>query len=387
MIIKKKWASIFLRIIIQSFKNFRMIFFYLLVPIYNKLHAISHNNNGFNDYFGIHHDASINDQIIQPSHDTQIINLDTRSIFILNNSDVIINCSSLPSNSIKSKVFIYNNSNITFQNHCNFDLIEIYSNPSFTLLPNSKIDVKYLILHNFSYHFPFKSKNLFYSPKYLTMSKKKDYYENGTIECQNERFNIILCDDFFLAYCNNDIIADINYDDISDLDYTFSIDCSVSFHIIGTIKSTSINSIMESIFPLIHFSNSKKITFYNFPELDDIVSFEKYLPSTGFEFWVYNDLDYRFDYESQAKNTKWRPVYIGLYNNSENVTEYFHYTSHSENDGEVINLSFGASLAIIIVLIVVFIGIIVSLGVITYCRFNDARKVSNEHSSMEGADS
>ena len=277
-------------------------------------------------------------------------------------------------------VYIFDKPVLEFNEHCNFNTIEIFDSPIIILPKNRQINVEKLILSNSSYE------NLFHFNKIISISNHKQIQRNNVFLCKSN-YEFDLLDDVHIK-CSNSFEFSINYADFQDFQF-INYNNNPVF-----LKNISIDNnfdyyLLNNIFKSLVFYEKEKIIFINFanitllePHIENFKS-ENSLLLTTFNWpeimsyniclWVdgmYFDKNMKTFFDNMETQTSWRKICL-------NNTGYFYYQNNQLKGYMVITTA--TFFGIIALIIVVVLLVILSLYCIAYkLHYNNLNKSINE---------
>lgn len=363
-----------------------MFFVYCTSILFIKTNTISHNCSITNVNQSLWPNESIDYQIACESHNVQRISLSNRLydnfISIYDYSNVIIDCSNLINISSNLYLSIYGEPDITFQNYCNINKIEIHGSPSFRFSSNSYFFVDTLILYNQNYSFPFDYNNIFYmkniSKKFISSinSASIQDFSDDIFQCGKTLFNVTLHDDYVIARCGNFNEKKLLYSSLLKKSYflynkkiliTNNINSDELAEKNVKIVLKSFNFLGYKAITFKNFSNIYKLDFFSLDKNSNITKTWLHLESYYFPcLWETNLTD---DYQDLV-DKGWKKVCLG--------DETYLFCCDTDLGPRKMNIiSKGGFIAIVVVIILVIFIIFGSLCIIASVRYKNPKRIQN----------
>lgn len=371
-----------------------MLFFYFFI-FYTKsqkiIHDCSSTYTDFNEFQNqsIELEVSCSENQIIHFHNINLI----KSISVFEKSNVVLSCSPNVKTLNNISLYIFNNSQINFDDNCLFDYIEIYGFLTLKLLQNVHRISKNVILNDNTNQI--EPTDMIYSvEKYENILEKNDEItlENDENDLKNDEIiltNIadddeFICNNFFIVNFTDELHLEcdqnnytMNYSEISN--YTFILN-NVHFYINNLNFETS--CYLENIVNRSTFSGQIDTFFVDIYNTTDIMNYAKMINCNNIQIWMkiswrkimnnvtayceWEDEDYKEEFLDLKKhfdwldeNSDWRKV---CYQN-------FGYLIHQETKGEVIVIPVASSWIICITIVLVIVGICISVFFISLYRF------------------
>lgn len=355
----------------------------MLLFLFANCIKINHNCYSLSNSINAHPNQKIDYIISCPKNKIQSIFLNNsnsyHSLSIYNESNVFVICPFSYQKYDKIDIHIFGHANITFENLCIFNLMEIHDSPSISFSINTKMSIEKINLHNQSYIIPSELKN---NNQLVESQMNKNLY----YECLNDSLYISLDHSYADILCQGKFQLQINYNNFSNFQF-FADNNSIIIQKEGILEK-DLDKNIEIILKSLVLNNRKDIIFENFTNTTAVESYIKMLPK-DVELWMeiddyeindtkciwddtsFTDLEY---WEKMIFNTKWRKACI-------NNIGMLHY-NHDDEKLTIIYIHKFTFIFVFVSIICLFFFIIISSCFIALCRYKLKNKVNNDEFSL-----